>query len=74
MLDDTVVAIATPPGRGGIGVLRISGPGAIAIAGSVLSAPVGEPNRAVVTDLVDGDVIIDRVVATTFRKPHSYTG
>ena len=35
-LDDTIVAIATPPGRGGIGVVRLAGPEARAIAGPML--------------------------------------
>ncbi len=74
MLDDTVVAIATPPGRGGIGVLRLSGSRAVEIASTVTRARITEPNRAVVTDLVDGDTVIDHVVVTTFRAPHSYTG
>src|SRR5712692_10003864 len=36
-LDDTIVAIATPPGRGGIGVVRLSGPEARAIAGGLIA-------------------------------------
>jgi tRNA modification GTPase len=48
-LDDTIVAIATPPGRGGIGVVRLSGPEAVAIAQPMLRlSHVKElqPNRA----------------------------
>jgi tRNA modification GTPase len=81
MLDDTIVAVATPPGRGGIGVLRLSGPDAVAVARAVLRAPGGkplqEPNSAVVADLVHPDTPgepLDRVVVTFFKGPRSYTG
>ena len=53
-LDDTIVAIATPPGRGGIGVIRFAGPDARAIAQPMLRlAHALEPGRAVYCDLVD---------------------
>ncbi|HEY4961767.1 MAG TPA: tRNA uridine-5-carboxymethylaminomethyl(34) synthesis GTPase MnmE, partial [Terriglobales bacterium] len=77
-LDDTIVAIATPPGRGGIGVVRLSGPEAVAIAQPMLRlSHVKElqPNRAHFGELIDpatGDRI-DEVVVTFFAKPHSYT-
>ncbi len=53
-LDDTIVAIATPPGRGGIGVVRLAGPEARAIAAPMLrlKQPL-EPNRAQRCDLID---------------------
>ena len=75
--DDTVVAISTPPGRGGIGVVRISGPTAKLTAESILvRGAVLEPRRATVTTVVaqpDGRRV-DRVVATYFPGPNSYTG
>jgi tRNA modification GTPase len=53
-LDDTIVAIATPPGRGGIGVIRLAGPEARAIAQPMLRLSRDlEPNRATVCDLID---------------------
>ena len=53
-LDDTIVAIATPPGRGGIGVVRLAGPDACAIAGSMLRLKHDfEPGRAVFGELVE---------------------
>jgi tRNA modification GTPase len=85
--DDTIAAIATPPGRGALGVVRISGPDAPAIAAAILdrSKPL-EPRRATVTrirsssgaagggrHLASGRAI-DQVVATYFPAPHSYTG
>src|SRR6202521_4652362 len=53
-LDDTIVAIATPPGRGGIGVVRLAGPEARAIARPMLSLSRElEPGRAVRCDLIE---------------------
>src|SRR6266852_1277081 len=53
-LDDTIVAIATPPGRGGIGVVRLAGPEARTIAQPMLSLSRElEPNRAIRCDLID---------------------
>ena len=77
--DDTIVAIATPPGRGGLGVVRISGPRAVAVARALLDGPTFlQPRRATVTRLVlragDAATAIDRVVATSFPGPGSYTG
>jgi tRNA modification GTPase len=76
-LDDTIVAIATPPGRGGIGVVRLAGPEARAIAAPMLHLKYElEPNRAIFGELVDlssAQARIDEVVVTYFAKPHSYT-
>jgi tRNA modification GTPase len=84
-LDDTIVAIATPPGRGGIGVVRLAGPDAKKIALPMLRLKHGlDPGRAVFGELVEPDVHaetseqssvarIDEVVVTYFAKPHSYT-
>jgi tRNA modification GTPase len=53
-LDDTIVAIATPPGRGGIGVVRLAGPEARAIARPMLGISRElEPGRAICCDLID---------------------
>jgi tRNA modification GTPase len=75
-IDDTIVAIATPPGRGGIGVVRISGPESRPIAGSMLRLKRDlEAGRAVFAELVDpeGQQRIDEAVVTFFARPHSYT-
>jgi tRNA modification GTPase len=75
-LDDTIVAIATPPGRGGIGVLRLAGPDARQIAESLLRLRHAlEPGAARFGELIDpaSGERIDEVVATYFAKPHSYT-
>jgi len=77
-LDDTIVAIATPPGRGGIGVVRLSGADAKNIAHTMLRLSHDrelEPGRAHFGELIDPATgeRIDEVVATFFAKPHSYT-
>ena len=77
--DDTIVAVATPAGRGGLGVVRISGAQAPAIAGVLLdrTRPL-QPRRATTARLVAraGNEVtsIDQVVATSFPEPGSYTG
>ncbi len=72
--DDTIVAIATPPGRGGIGVVRVSGPSALAIARALTNRSDFAPRHATFTAVGSADAAIDRVVATFFPSPHSYTG
>jgi tRNA modification GTPase len=77
-LDDTIVAIATPPGRGGIGIVRLSGAEARAIARPMLRLAHGhdfEPGRAHFAELIEPSTgeRIDEVVVTFFAKPHSYT-
>ncbi len=75
-LDDTIVAISTPPGRGGIGVVRLAGPEARAIATPMLRLRRElEAGRAVFGELVEPESgeRVDEVVATFFQKPHSYT-
>ena len=78
--DDTIAAIATPPGRGGIGVIRVSGPRALEIANTVFQsrsrASVSDPNRAQAGHLLDPATRepIDEIVLTFFKAPHSYTG
>ncbi len=57
-LDDTIVAIATPPGRGGIGIVRLAGPDARAIAAPMLRLTHDlEPNRAVFGELIEAELI-----------------
>lgn len=72
---DTIVAIATPPGRGGIGVVRLSGPSARDVAGRLITLRGHlEPRRATLTKIAHGGGSIDHAVATFFPQPHSYTG
>lgn len=73
--DDTIVAIATPPGRGGIGVVRVSGPGAASIAAALTARASFEPRHATLTAILEPDgAPIDRAVVTFFPSPNSYTG
>jgi tRNA modification GTPase len=69
--DDTIVAIATPPGRGGLGVVRISGPASQAIAATLLDRDRPLAPRHATLARVRG---LDEVIATLFALPHSYTG
>lgn len=72
---DTIAAIATPPGRGGIGIIRLSGPGALAIACAVLQREVLPPRQAVFATFRDGrGEAIDEGLALYFRGPRSFTG
>jgi len=61
-LDDTIVAIATPPGRGGIGVVRLAGPDALAIAAPMLRLRHELlPERAVFGELIEPDTVTTRL-------------
>ena len=79
---DTVVAISTPPGKGGVAVLRLTGPEAFAVADRVVFPAAGVPLSAisprrmtfgVVRDPADGHAI-DDVLAVRFAAPASFTG
>ena len=72
---DTIVAIATPPGRGGIGVVRLSGPEAHAVARQLIAheGPL-EPRRATFTSAIVEADALDHVIAIYFPAPASYTG
>ena len=75
-LDDTIVAVSTPPGRGGIGVVRLSGSDSRKIAEPLLRLKQQlEAGRASFGELIDVESgeRIDEVVVTFFEKPHSYT-
>ncbi len=76
-LHDTIAAISTPAGRGGIGVLRLSGVEARSIAARVLRfarPPDWEPWRAFLAELIDAEQsMIDQVVVTYYAAPRSYT-
>lgn len=71
--DDTIVAIATPAGRGGIGVVRISGAGALMCARALTSIESLQPRHATFVRVAAGDTA-DRAIVTWFQAPASYTG
>ncbi len=75
---ETIVAISTPPGRGGIGIVRLSGPHALDIAHSLirLQGAQLEPAHVRLAEIVDPDSSqkLDEALVTYFARPNSYTG
>lgn len=76
---DTICAIATAPG-GALGIIRISGNNTFSCLGKIFS-PLGKTplcerknHEAVFGKIIDGDNIVDEVLVTIFRNPHSFTG
>jgi tRNA modification GTPase len=71
---DTIAAIATPPGIGGVGIVRVAGPAVRRIAAAVLGR-LPEPRRATTAAFRDaaGDAL-DVGIALFFEAPHSFTG
>ena len=71
---DTIAAVATAPGRGGVAVVRVSGPDAFAVAERLTGRPA-EPGRVSLRRLraPDGSVV-DEAVVLAFKAPRSYTG
>jgi tRNA modification GTPase len=71
---DTIAAIATAPGRGGIGVVRVSGHNLLPLA-EILSGKSPQPRKAMRADFRDGDNnVIDTGLLLYFPMPHSFTG
>jgi tRNA modification GTPase len=71
---DIIAAISTAPGRGGIGVVRISGPRLDTLLSRIVSRVLA-PRRAILADFVDAQgLAIDRGIVLYFPAPHSYTG
>lgn len=72
---DVIVAIATPPGRGGIGIVRLSGPDLLPWRRGVLGRETIAPRHALHTAFLDRDGdALDHGVALYFAAPRSYTG
>lgn len=75
MIDDTIVAIATPAGRGGVGIVRLSGPASLDIAKKITLQQQLKPRYALFTKCFDEQQqIIDEGLLIYFVHPHSYTG
>ncbi|HMH44619.1 MAG TPA: tRNA uridine-5-carboxymethylaminomethyl(34) synthesis GTPase MnmE [Pyrinomonadaceae bacterium] len=76
--NDTIVALATPPGRGGIGVIRLSGPGSLQILQKLVASDNfhPEPNVLSLRSLIDPatNETLDRALVCYFKAPHSFTG
>ena len=71
---DTIAAIATPLGTGGVGVIRISGEKSFEIADKIFSKHNLEAGKIAHGWIVDGEKKVDEVIVLPFRNPHSYTG
>jgi len=71
---DTIAAIATPSGRGGVGIIRLSGKNALAISREITGlAPV--PRHAHYCDFLDvSGQVLDQGILLYFQAPHSFTG
>lgn len=71
---DTIAAIATGQGRGGVGVIRISGPGIRTLANAILGK-LPAARHAVLSNFLDQNgAVLDQGIALFFPAPHSYTG
>lgn len=75
---DTIVALSTPPGRSGIGIIRISGPQALDILRQLAGSPAfsPQPNLLTLTKIIDpvSNVVLDQGLVCFFKAPHSFTG
>ncbi|MEA3500508.1 MAG: tRNA uridine-5-carboxymethylaminomethyl(34) synthesis GTPase MnmE [Candidatus Marinimicrobia bacterium] len=76
LFDDTICAIATPVGLGGIAVIRVSGKKALNSSLKILEIENLKPRMATYTQVTDKNTksVIDSAVVTYFKSPHSYTG
>ena len=77
-MSDTIVALATPTGRSGIGVIRLSGSKALSITGNLIGEAAFEPQPRFahlkqLQDPASGETI-DEAIVTYFKAPHSFTG
>jgi tRNA modification GTPase len=78
-IDDTIAAIATAPGEGGIGIIRISGEGSLGIAKKVFKAMSKKDienynTRTLIYGYIeDREEVIDEVLVAYMKGPHSYT-
>lgn len=71
---DTIAAIATPLGTGGVGIIRISGSLALEVVQKIFSAKAIIPNSITYGWIKDGNQVVDEVVVLYFKAPHSFTG
>src|SRR5688500_6527248 len=74
---DTIVAVATPPGRSAIAVLRLSGPEALDITRALVhdDSFTPEPAHVVLKDVkADDGEVMDQALITFFKSPHSFSG
>lgn len=76
-VNDTIIALATPPGEGAIGVIRLNGSAAIGIADKIFKGKIlaGQPTHTLhFGKIVDAGNVVDEVVISLYKAPKSYTG
>jgi tRNA modification GTPase len=73
-LEDTIVAVATPSGRGALALIRLSGPDAFAIARKHLRTQPSKPRVTELCGIYNGDQTLDEALVTLFPGPNSFTG
>lgn len=76
MSTETIVAIATPPGRGGVGIIRLSGPNALSIAYRINGHKSLQPRMATYCSFHKESTseLVDQGIMLYFKAPHSFTG
>jgi tRNA modification GTPase len=75
MTDETIIALSTPPGIGAIAVIRLSGPASRSVIDALVSNRIDwQPQRAIYRVLAHRGRVLDDVVLTFWRAPHSFTG
>ena len=79
-VNDIIAAISTPPGKGGVALIRVSGKGSFELADKIFRARSGKPlcelrpRYQIYGDVYDGDEVLDDVLLTKFSEGASYTG
>src|SRR5579872_7411001 len=76
-VNDTIVAVSTPPGEGAIGIVRLSGSEAVAIANKIFAGKdlSEQPTHTLhFGKIMDGHKVIDEAVVSLYKGPKSYTG
>ncbi|MDR0982261.1 MAG: tRNA uridine-5-carboxymethylaminomethyl(34) synthesis GTPase MnmE [Culturomica sp.] len=78
--NQVICALATPAGSGALAIIRIAGEGSIALVDNIFKAKSNkkladsEANKIIFGEIYDGSEVLDEVLVTVFRAPHSYTG
>ena len=75
-MDDTIIAIATPPGNGAIGIIRLSGKESLKIINKFINKKISGRwrNKAFFRKIIDEKKVIEHCIVTYYKAPHSYTG
>lgn len=74
LLEDTIVAVATPNGKGALALVRLSGPNAFTIARAHIDPWPSEPRAACLCKVHEAEIQLDRSLVTIFPGPNSFTG